>query len=47
MIPNDPKSRLRDTFWFQSGPLILSHLGPLYGPEKTGGGGSILSLATT
>src|SRR6266851_3953145 len=34
MIPNDPKSALREQLSFQSGPLILSHLGPLVGALK-------------
>jgi hypothetical protein len=47
MIPNDPKSAVLQQLLFQSGPLILSHLGPLVGgPEKAGVGGSIPSLTT-
>jgi hypothetical protein len=39
---------IANAFLSQSDPLIPSHLGPLVGgPEKAGGGGSILSLATT
>jgi hypothetical protein len=37
MIPNDPKLTLHQQLSFQSGLLILSHLGALVvGPEKDG-----------